>query len=494
MQWMNEDCLITATRPCKSVSTTFDFVYPSEIPCNKDFSRGTGSDPTGAADETIDYVLECWDFLREGTVPEDLDQSPFTGSVGVLRKRFELFYEKERYLSIITAGGYRHYFKSEGIKLQQKDKIDISFSYRWDTDLGTSTINIAHMRLVGDDGFVYDWNFYNVPTGANFWKQKVLTDPVFTDNWVDDATSYDTTQWKNIGTTSLPIPVSGRLYIRIFNGLAPPNELRISGLSVQITPYINGSYQAYSSQKHTVEQAAGYKSTIDDTVYVTDAPHISMKGCLVKRGNDLEIFSGVVGFSGVANEFDITRDFRPVFKAGMKIIISGSTSNNQTATITSVNYAIFTNLTQVFIDGTTVSEVGVTISVKIPNYIPTAGFYDAAAFPDAAYPDDSYVKPYGEMQSFWLFNQHNRVMTSFDGTVDHLQMSEDFDTDGGVPDLMFGFFLSDPNENTNNKYFQLLHFEQDYHTEEWKAFFTQVGNSGDPNKVYIGHSFKYLTQ
>lgn len=492
MQWMNEDCLVTNNRPVKSITTKFDFADPLEIPCNKDFSRGTGTDPTGAADETIDYVLECWDYLREDVAPEDLDQSAFAGSLGVLRKRYELFYEKERYLATETAGGFRHYFKSEAIKVQVKDKINLGTSVRHEVDDGTVTINVAHIRLLGDDGSIWDWDYEL--SGTNEWVNKVATDAVFDSELQINVTGIDISQWQSFSATSLPLPVGGRLYIRLLNDVAPPIIRHFSNLSIDIVKYVNGSYQAYTSQQHKVEQSANFRSTIDETINITDAPHISMKGCLLKRGTDLEIFNGVVGFSGVANEFDITGDFRPIFKAGMKIIISGSASNDQTATITSVNYASFTNLTQVFIDGTTVSEVGVTVSIKIPQYILTEGFYDAAAFPDADYPDATYVKPFGEMQAFWLFNQHNRVMRNFEGTIDHLQMSEDLETDSGIPDLNYGFFLSDPNENSNNKYFQLLHCEQDYNLTQWTGFFSQVGNSGDPNKIFTGHSFKYLTQ
>lgn len=493
MQWMNEDCLITATRPVKSITTIYPFDYPLEIPCNRDFARGIGSDPTGTSDETIDYVPECWDYLREGTTPADFDSSPDPTSFGVLRKHFVNFYEDSRYFICQTGGGFRHYFKCEAIKLNAKDKFQITIGWKLNSNLGAVTINIAHLRLVGDDGFVYDWD--HELSGTDEWVQKTLSDTIFDSTvQVDVASAVDTREWQSFTVTAPPVPVSGRLYIRLLNDLSSGSNRYFSNFSFTHIPLINGSYQAYKSQQHKVEQSGSLRSTINEQINITDAPSPLMKGCLVKRGNDLEIFNGVVGFSGVANEFDITGDFRPIFKVGMKIIISGSVSNNQTTTITSVNYASFTNLTQVFISGTTVSEVGVTISVKIPNYILTEGFYDAAAFPDADYPDATYVKPFGEMQSFWLFNQHNRVMRNFDGTIDHLQMSEDLETDSGIPDLNYGFFLSDPNENSNNEYFQLLHCEQDYNLTQWTGFFSQVGNSGDPNKVFTGHSFKFLTQ
>lgn len=110
---------------------------------------------------------------------------------------------------------------------------------------------------------------------------------------------------------------------------------------------------------------------------------------------------------------------------------------------------------------------------------PLAGlFYNAAQEPAGPVNE----KRYGEIQAFDVWNQYNRNMVKFDGTIDH---------SNPVPDLISKYFLTDSNENTADRIFLLLHYELDTHLCEWEAFFMEV--SKFDSKVYEGHSFKYIT-
>jgi hypothetical protein len=486
---MDEDMIVGAEQPVKSVITTFNYNYPSEIPCNKDFSRGEGDEPTGAASETIDYVLECWRFLREGTTPAELDSQPFTGSVGVLRKLFELNYEKERYLVLLTAGGFRHYFKSEAIAMRQNDKINIGFDYRFNTDEATVTLSIAHIRLVGDDGNVYDWK--RTIAGVSSWVQKTTSDPIFTDEWEDDVTGLDNTEWRNVSAESLPAPASGRLYIRLLNAVAPPVERWFSNLQVTHIPFVNGSYQKYKAHTHTVTQEGTNKAKREEDVSVSDGPNSLIKGVLLKKATGLEIYSGEADFANTPDSIQIDGDKRNIFSAGMKIIVSGSTLNDGEYTIISVSYALFTDLTTILVDGDTTLEINADVTINLVVFVLTEGFYDAFAYPDADYPDETYIKPYGEMQAFWLFNQVGRRAIKLEGKIDGLSMN---DADGDIPDLMHKYYFTDADSKTVNRIFQLIHFEQDLNLCEWTGFFIQVDNNGAPVKIYTGHTFKYITE
>lgn len=484
LSWMDDDAVKSSERPLRKYDLKRLYEYFKEIPCNSNFERGTGSEPTGAADETIDYTLECWRFLREGTDPEDLDQAPFTGSVGVLRKRFEYNYEKERYLVNATAGGFRHYFKSEGIRMAAQSKMLIGFQWKSATDTGGVTANIAHMRLVGDDGFVYDWEL--TTAGVSAWVQKNVTDPVFDTEWQQTISGIDDSEWQSISATSQPVPVAGTLFIRLLNDLASPDRY-FSGLQVTYTPLVNNSYAVYTGERDTIEQEADTKAKREDQLYIGSGPDVNIKGVLQKRGTDLEIFSGTVDF-GPDGHFEISGDQRPVFGSyiGSTIIIAGSAGNDQEAVITSINYSLIGNITQIFTDGTTTTEIGATVTISIATYVLAMLFYAAQVFPDGP-PDDTYHHQYGELIAFNVWNQYNRVMRKFEGKIDGL------DTDSIVPSLFHKFFLSDTDLSTGTRVFVMLHFSQDLHLCEWDVFLHEVH---DPSvgKQYLGHSFRYINK
>lgn len=484
LSWMNDDAIVSAERPLKKLKLKRTYESFKEIPCNKDFERGTGSDPTGAASETIDYTLECWRFLREGTDPEDLDQAAFAGSTGVLRKLFEYNYEKDRYLVNGTAGGFRHYFKSEGIRMAAQSKINIGFQWRSASDTGGVTVNIAHMRLVGDDGNVYDWNL--TTAGVSSWVQKVITDTVFDTTWQQSISGIDDSEQQSVSAESQPALVAGTLYIRLLNDLSSPDRY-FSALQVSYTPLINGSYAKYTGEQHTVEQTGDVKALLEDTVYIGSGPDRNIKGTLLKRGDDLEIFAGTVDF-GPDGHFEMTGDQRAIFGSyiGETIIIEGSAGNDQEAVITAANYSIIGNLTQIFIDGTTGTEVGATITVSIATYDLAERFYSGAVLPAGPVSPDE-IHPYGELIVFDVWNQYNRVMRKFEGTIDHL------DTDIEPPGLIHKFTLEDPDASTGTRIFMMLHFSKDLHKCQWDGFFHEVHDPAQ-GKSYTGLTFKYLTK
>jgi hypothetical protein len=488
---MDEDMLAGAEQPVKSILTTFPYNYPSEIPCNRDFSRGTGADPTGVASETIDYTLECWDFLKRGSTSSSIDVAPSVGATGKLRKLFEFNYEKERYLVIQNLAGFAHYFKSEAIPLRAKDKFNFGINYHYDSDFGAVRTEVAHIRLEGDDGFLYDWD-YDTQSGDNGWIQVTPANAnVWTGLVNDNITDVDTREWISFSAESKPVPVSGRLFIRLYLGQANPVFKYYAGLTFTHIPFINGSYQKYKSQTHKVTQEGTQKPKKEYDISISDAPNTLIKGALLKKDTGLEIFNGEVNFAPTFKNFQLTGDFRNVFRAGMRIQISGSSLNDGEYKIVSVSYAFLIDNTTVILDGDTVLESGVTVSIHLIIFSLTEGFYDGSAFPDADYPDDTYVKPYGEMQAFWVFNQYNRLMIRFEGKIDGLDMN---DESGDMPDLLHKYYFTDPDLKTNNRVFQLLHYEMDYHLCEWEGFWVQVHNSGEPNKVYTGHEFKYITE
>ena len=123
---------------------------------------------------------------------------------------------------------------------------------------------------------------------------------------------------------------------------------------------------------------------------------------------------------------------------------------------------------------------GALLIADSPNYVLAGLFYNAATEPDGPV----YPKPYGEIQAFDVWNQYNRTMVKFDGTVDK---------SNPAPTMVNKWFMTDPHPNSNNRIFLLLHYEYDTHLCEWTGVFIEVSNS-IIYKQYTGNSFKYLTK
>lgn len=485
LSWMNDDARVSADRALRRLELKRSYEYFKEIPCNVDFERGTGTDPTGAADETIDYVLECWRFLREGVSPVDLDTAPFAGSTGVLRKRFEYNYEKERYLVNGVAGGFRHYFKSEGIRMAEKSKITIGFQWRSQTDTAGVTANVAHMRLVGDDGNIYDWNL--TTGGVSSWSSaKTVSSTVFDTTWQDSISGIDDAEWQSISATSQPAPVSGTLYIRLMNDLATPMR-HFTALTVSYDPLINNSYAKYTGEQDSVEQTGDNIALRQDDLYIGSGPDMNVKGAILRRAADIELYSGTANF-GTFHDIQMTGDKRNIFQEGQKIVITGSTSgNNIIVNVVSVSYSVIGDTTTIITDGDFTLEVGATVVIYLVNFELSNQFYSAAVFPSGT-PDPSYNHPYGQIVAFDIWNQYNRVMRRFEGTVDGLN------TNLNPIDLFYLYSLTDGNPNTVNRVFILLHFSQDLHLCEMNDAMLIEIYSTDNYKQYSGHAFKFLTE
>lgn len=119
-------------------------------------------------------------------------------------------------------------------------------------------------------------------------------------------------------------------------------------------------------------------------------------------------------------------------------------------------------------------------------YVLTSRWYTASTF-DLLYPDSTiYLHPYGYTQAYAVWNQYVNANRVFDGTAYGLGV--DF------PWLIARYLLTDNDTNTNNRYFLLISFEQNWKTGLWSAVFIEVFRT-DIGKVYSDtHLFKYLTK
>lgn len=500
MSFMNDDAVVALVRPNKEVNLTYKYEYPEEIICNEDFERGdfiedlpdeTNAD--GVDEQVKAYDFECWKSLsKEGGQPNTLtyyDQPQIAGADLYIKKYYYDDTEVNRKLFIKVPAGTGNgvpYLKSQSFPVHLKDKISFSLNLDYgNTGGGTSFVNSPVMiGLFADSGNIYWWEAYDSsdPDAEQAWTLTPFGNVI--PQWYLGATIDK--EW-SFSFTSPPIPESGVIYVYLLNQYGDEIEANFSPPNVEIISFINGSYQRYSGQQHIVENDnINTKAKRKDDVFISDAPRIAMKGALLKEGSGTTIFSGIVSFGDVG-QFEISGNETATFEIGQRISITGSADNNITTTITGINYSIIGDITQIFTDATTVEELSVSVTITVASFVLAGLFYNAAL--NTSGPGD--VFPFGQIQAFDVWNQYNRVMRTFEGTIDRT------DSTLQLPDLLHKYILRDISNNTTNgtnyRVFQLLHYEMDLHLCEWQAFFHEVFNTAI-EKTYEGHSFKYITK
>jgi len=126
------------------------------------------------------------------------------------------------------------------------------------------------------------------------------------------------------------------------------------------------------------------------------------------------------------------------------------------------------------------------------DFVPAGRFFNWAHVPT---PTEDHYHPYGYTRAQAAWNQYNRQMVMFDGTVIGLQSGE---TDGeglpNSPDLLHRYVFGDVDNTTINRFFQLLHYEMDYNLCTWRGFFYEVYNTAIGKKYDDTYEYKYLSE
>lgn len=499
MGFMNDDAQVFLQRPYKFVRHLYNFELPNEIPCNIDFNRGDFI--ANLPDEVVDgktytvksYSVDCWDTLWSNTTTDD-----YQGTGIYIKKLFDEYGNEFSHSLNLDANATRFTFvMSEPIQVRAKDKFNLSLERRLSSDVsGTGTFRDLHVqvRLYGSNGTFWTCDGGDSANPERKWVQCTST---FRTNQKYFAIEGDVTNdmTEAIGLyngEAAEIPTNGEIRILLYRSSLYGNtrDTYFSNVRFEYIPWINGSYFRYTGQENKVEQSGEYKASRDKNVYISDSPSLIYKGSLQKVVGSVNIYTGSVQFNS-GNTMVIAGYQLLNFRTDINISITGTVSNNITTKITEVYYNSLSNNSLITVSGTFVSEI-VSCSIAKLTFGFPEGFYNAAVNP-AGPPDPTYIKPYGQIQVEAVWNQFNRVFSSFEGTIDGLDTYVLDSLDRyDLPDLMHSFFLRDQHDATNDKKFKLLHFDQDPDLCEWNGVFVEVFDYTIP-KVYTGHSFKYLT-
>jgi hypothetical protein len=507
MAFMNDDARLSLQRPYKAVKHTFEYNYPAEIVQNIDFERGevvSAPDPTAANSSGV-YRPEGWVLARagDGTGGVWLDLYQQAGARGELIKEFEYGYEKERYFVVehedVGGTDFIHYLKSTPFYVQKGDRLQISVDVGQDVNI--NTINPVHVWLEADTEY-FTWQYDNTSPSAiiNQWvsKPKPLTasisDNPFTEMWRTNLDSaLDPTdelpKYTNI-SSELEVPADGRIWVRLavnFNIFAP---IYFNNLSINLTPRVNGSYAKYKGQQHTSEQQVDNMAVREETVFMSDAPRIEMKGALLLTELGETLYNGNAIFAA-GNGVNLDGFYTPYFNINDYVDVSFTSLNNGKYRIVAVEYSLIPNKTILTFAEPTQSETVGAAQLKAYDYTLSGNFYDSIEFQGSPPQEDQL--PYGQHQNQAVWNQYNRVFTAFEATVDGLDTDKTYDGEPDLPDLLHLYRQKDAHPATTNKGFKLLHYEQDTDNCEWGLYMIEVVDSTIP-KTYEGHSFKYIQE
>jgi hypothetical protein len=106
-------------------------------------------------------------------------------------------------------------------------------------------------------------------------------------------------------------------------------------------------------------------------------------------------------------------------------------------------------------------------------------------------PTDQFsVHPFGYIQSFSVWNQYRLANRIFPSRLYGLFREASPDE---WPDLINKYQLTDSNRNTNERYFLLIAFEQDWRTCRWSGTFIEVYRRDVGHNYDDNHTFNYLT-
>lgn len=480
--WMNDDPIVAIDRPVKESRLTFKFDMPLENPCNIDFERGAAIDNSG--DERT-FELDCWAKMRENYPTSGL----IAATVDIYVQRlYEDDYEISRYVVIPYTAVSSNLIMSSRIYVRAKDKFTVGMTRRLSSDVGGSGFyrdNGMQVRLYGNDGSYWTIQGQSSVNEIATWE---TSNADFTiDNhylWFEGDLTRDMTEAESLyGNGEAPeIPVDG--YIQLLahqsHNSGWGKDTYIDSITFDYLPFINGSYEKYTGQQQLVMQDVDTRNVRERDVYISDSPNRIFKGSLLKILGYHESYTGSAIFSSL-NSVTIPGFHLIEILPGQTVTITGATSNNITSKITSVSYSIIASGTVIGFEEDTIAEVAAAIIINTHLFELAGLFYDAAKAPSGG---DVPIRRFGELQAFDVWNQFNRTMRKFDGTIDHTLP---------VPSLVNKYYLSDANENTTGKIFVLLHREIDTHLCEWQAFLIEVDSEANP-KIYTGNSFKYITK
>lgn len=492
LSWMDDDNTeVSFDLACGFVKETYNYSLPQEVPCNNDFSRGELIEDVGPDEKH--FNLDCWSKHRANYPTSDLISA--TTDI-YIRRDYLNDREDERYVVIEAVGATpTNLILSDQIFLKKQDKFALTIGRRLSADIGGAsnyTDQGAQVRLYGDDGTFWTLHGGTITDQDPRWEQ-CLSD--FTNNQqlisFQGNTSRDMTETETKDVTAPPLPAGGFIRILLYQSgvWGTTVDTYIDPPQLELILFVGGTYRKYTGQYNKVSQPE-QRNSRDNEVYISDSPHPAYKGAMKLRQTGNLLYTGSIQFGGTG--FALAGDVTGTYYPGMYLLINTASVTGYFRVLT-VTYNVVGNTTAVTISPGVITgtESG---TINIASFVLGSLYYAYNVFP-AGPPDITYCHPFGYIQAFAVWNQHNRTMRKFEGNIDGLETGLlDGDSLPDIPDCLHRYELTDADISTNNKYFMLLHREQDLNLSSIEgAFLAEVYDTTIPKVYDDTHEFKFLT-
>lgn len=497
MSWMDDDQIISITRPLKEAKLIWNYELPKEIICNYQFQRGSLIYDTPTEKR---YLPECW-YLQKDVPPSTNDSSYY---IKVLYDGNG--YETERYMHLPVAAANDDYYliNKKKIPISVTDKFKFSLGFRYSTDLGGGsghfTLSQAQIRLYADDGTYYTLYAHS---GINIADERVYWESCnssFTTNqhyiaFEGESEDIEFTEWQSVSIESAPVPKSGKLEILLVNAQTASSQTKdFNDLSFEYLAYINGAYVTYKGEYDKVTQLTNpdyYKGVREETIYINQSTKKLFKGALFKLTGSTNVYSGTADF-GSTNTIEISGDVTYLFEVGVRYTNLGSSFNTMTFTVIDLNYSIVGNLTIITVSEDTTLETGASVTIAEFDYELAENFWNYCTTPSTP----STFETFGKVRAYSVWNQYKYGLRVFEGTIDQFdtgEFSEGLNVyHSELADCLHMYLMTDANESTNYRVFMMISNEKDHHVNSMGCVFVETFNQYGRGYTDT-YEFKYIS-
>lgn len=287
---INADQYLSTRFNDKQIKLTFNYRLPDEIVFNSKINcPGDFLSPLSTS-TSLAYELNGWGSYQ-GDMPLGTSTEERADNTVTPYSRFDydaFGNEIERYycVPVDTATdntGLRNFIRNnDDIFVTEGDKIVISLQSRSKLDRGNTPGAVGILNVSIYDGgnpnsSASYWQLHDNGDGTGSWNNAGGIEQT----WARVTIDKDLTEWESFELTADPIPVDGKLYIRLGTGgfSEAGHELQFKDIRLDYTPILNGIYRPVHGEYNLIERAVLGKND-DREILISDTVHKGLRGSI----------------------------------------------------------------------------------------------------------------------------------------------------------------------------------------------------------------------
>lgn len=319
---VEEDAQLYLKLATKSVKLNYAYDQSLNKLCNQNIQLGDANpsldgtlsstilDPLITPTVTFDYKafdIFCFDHFD---VTSDTPFKPYptaSPSTNAYIREIEDFvgYPLDRFITL-EAPSVNHVTWVRGqkkITIDQGDIFQMSFQWRTKDDATLSlptAIETAWVLLYGDDGSFWSLRCLadgSIPGNPNEWES--CTDDTFqSSGFITTPEISHTNTWTSVGVNqnpavgtidSMKAPVNGQIEVLFLfhDASGGGTEYWFKNISVNILPYLQGTYKELTGDYNFLSSKLNIKQTISEDVNISDSPKRYFKGALLDSDSNI---------------------------------------------------------------------------------------------------------------------------------------------------------------------------------------------------------------